>query len=221
MPFPAFREVVGGKGYRELGEPFDDREHKLFGKEAFESVVREVVGRSACTISRGSRPHDVGVARGARWRDRRHDDGDRRSPNRKHARAVFALRIDFKLAVAAATFPHVASALRTVQLRDNIEGQLFLRFAIGEIPKRSARAVIWRGPDIQLPVPRRTSETTPWLPISGRSFRERSSVLSPRNLVQFYCSSPLANRKQFWPRAGMLVRRVSDIFSTTIPCNFM
>jgi hypothetical protein len=33
MPFPAFRGVVGGTGYRELGEPFDDREHKLFGKE--------------------------------------------------------------------------------------------------------------------------------------------------------------------------------------------
>jgi hypothetical protein len=44
MPFPAFREVVGGKGYRELGEPFDDREHKLCGKEGFESVVRDVAG---------------------------------------------------------------------------------------------------------------------------------------------------------------------------------
>src|SRR5206468_4176465 len=40
----SLREVVGSKGYRELGEPFDDREHKLFGKEAFESVVREVAG---------------------------------------------------------------------------------------------------------------------------------------------------------------------------------
>jgi hypothetical protein len=62
-------------------------------------------------------------------------------------------------------------------------GQLFLRFAIGEIPKRSARAVIWQ--TFSCRPPRRTSETTPWLPISGRSFRERSSVLSPRNLVQF------------------------------------
>jgi hypothetical protein len=44
MPFPAFREVVGGKGYRELGKGFDDREHKLFGKEGFESVIRDVAG---------------------------------------------------------------------------------------------------------------------------------------------------------------------------------
>jgi hemerythrin-like domain-containing protein len=40
--FPAFRKVVGRKGYRELGEQFEDREHELFGKEGFETVVRQV-----------------------------------------------------------------------------------------------------------------------------------------------------------------------------------
>jgi hemerythrin-like domain-containing protein len=40
--FPAFREVVGRRAYRELGEQFEDREHELFGEHGFESVVREV-----------------------------------------------------------------------------------------------------------------------------------------------------------------------------------
>jgi hemerythrin-like domain-containing protein len=40
--FPAFREVVGRNGYRELGEKFEDREHELFGKKGFEGFVREV-----------------------------------------------------------------------------------------------------------------------------------------------------------------------------------
>jgi hemerythrin-like domain-containing protein len=40
--FPAFREVVGRNGYRELGETFEDREHELFGKKGFERFVREV-----------------------------------------------------------------------------------------------------------------------------------------------------------------------------------
>src|SRR5262249_44242197 len=30
--FPAFREVVGRAGYRELGERFEDKEHELFGE---------------------------------------------------------------------------------------------------------------------------------------------------------------------------------------------
>lgn len=40
--FPAFREVVGAGGYRELGETFEDREHELFGKNGFQSVVGQV-----------------------------------------------------------------------------------------------------------------------------------------------------------------------------------
>ena len=40
--FPAFREVVGRKGYRDLGEKFEDREHELFGKKGFEGFVRAV-----------------------------------------------------------------------------------------------------------------------------------------------------------------------------------
>jgi hemerythrin-like domain-containing protein len=40
--FPAFRDVVGRRGYRELGEKFEDREHQLFGEQGFESFVREV-----------------------------------------------------------------------------------------------------------------------------------------------------------------------------------
>jgi hemerythrin-like domain-containing protein len=40
--FPAFREVVGGPAYRELGEQFEDREHEQFGEHGFEHVVAEV-----------------------------------------------------------------------------------------------------------------------------------------------------------------------------------
>jgi hemerythrin-like domain-containing protein len=40
--FPAFREVVGGAAYRELGEQFEDREHELFGKGGFARTVGEV-----------------------------------------------------------------------------------------------------------------------------------------------------------------------------------
>jgi hypothetical protein len=180
MPFPAFREVVGGKGYRELGEPFDDREHKLFGKEGFESVVRDVAGvRHARSFEVHARMTLtwlvalVGVIGGTMTAIAGARTGSTLVPS-SHCASTSS---------SAATFPHVASALRTVQLRDSIEGQLSLRFAIGEIPKRSARAV--SGKHSACRSPRRTSETTPWLPISGRSFRERSSVLSPRNLVQF------------------------------------
>jgi hemerythrin-like domain-containing protein len=40
--FPAFRKVVGGAGYRELGEQFEDKEHELFGEHGFDDTVAEV-----------------------------------------------------------------------------------------------------------------------------------------------------------------------------------
>ncbi|HVJ15141.1 MAG TPA: hemerythrin domain-containing protein [Polyangiaceae bacterium] len=40
--FPAFREVVGGSGYRELGEQFEDKEHELFGEDGFAGNVTQV-----------------------------------------------------------------------------------------------------------------------------------------------------------------------------------
>jgi len=40
--FPAFRDVVGRSGYRELGEQFEDKEHALFGEKGFENAVAEV-----------------------------------------------------------------------------------------------------------------------------------------------------------------------------------
>lgn len=42
--FPAFREIVGRAGYRELGEQFEDKEHALFGEHGFERTVTEVAG---------------------------------------------------------------------------------------------------------------------------------------------------------------------------------
>jgi len=40
--FPAFREVVGRSGYRELGEEFEKKEHELFGEHGFQEVVGQV-----------------------------------------------------------------------------------------------------------------------------------------------------------------------------------
>jgi hemerythrin-like domain-containing protein len=40
--FPAFRSVVGGRAYRELGEQFEEQEHALFGEHGFEDIVAEV-----------------------------------------------------------------------------------------------------------------------------------------------------------------------------------
>jgi hemerythrin-like domain-containing protein len=40
--FPAFRAVVGGDAYRELGEEFEEREHELLGAHGFEGSVAEV-----------------------------------------------------------------------------------------------------------------------------------------------------------------------------------
>jgi len=40
--FPAFRAVVGGRAYVELGEAFEDREHETFGAHGFEDAVAEV-----------------------------------------------------------------------------------------------------------------------------------------------------------------------------------
>jgi hemerythrin-like domain-containing protein len=40
--FPAFRDVVSPKEFRELGEHFEDKEHQLFGKEGFEGIVVQI-----------------------------------------------------------------------------------------------------------------------------------------------------------------------------------
>jgi hemerythrin-like domain-containing protein len=40
--FPAFRSVVGGSVYRELGEQFEDEEHARFGEHGFENTVAEI-----------------------------------------------------------------------------------------------------------------------------------------------------------------------------------
>lgn len=40
--FPAFKEVVRGREYDELGERFEEKEHALFGEHGFESVVQEI-----------------------------------------------------------------------------------------------------------------------------------------------------------------------------------
>lgn len=40
--FPAFREVVGREGYRELGEQFEEDEHRRFGENGFQHFVTQV-----------------------------------------------------------------------------------------------------------------------------------------------------------------------------------
>jgi hemerythrin-like domain-containing protein len=40
--FPEFHKMLTEKEYDELGEQFEDREHKLFGKEGFDGVVIEI-----------------------------------------------------------------------------------------------------------------------------------------------------------------------------------
>lgn len=45
--FPAFRALVGGESYQELGEQFEEREHKLLGEHGFEGAVAEVAGIEA------------------------------------------------------------------------------------------------------------------------------------------------------------------------------
>lgn len=42
--FPAFREIVGGDEYGELGEAFEKKEHELFGDDGFEKMVDRVAG---------------------------------------------------------------------------------------------------------------------------------------------------------------------------------
>ncbi|MGZ3797625.1 MAG: hemerythrin domain-containing protein [Pseudobdellovibrionaceae bacterium] len=42
--FPAFHEMLDKKVYEKLGKQFEDREHKLFGKEGFEGVVKQIEG---------------------------------------------------------------------------------------------------------------------------------------------------------------------------------
>ena len=37
--FPAFRHVIGGAGYRELGEQFEQRERERFGEHGFDDVA--------------------------------------------------------------------------------------------------------------------------------------------------------------------------------------
>lgn len=45
--FPAFRGLVGGSAYEELGEQFEEREHQLLGEHGFEGAVAEVAGLEA------------------------------------------------------------------------------------------------------------------------------------------------------------------------------
>lgn len=40
--FPAFKKAVGEKQYKELGERFEEREHKLFGEDGFEGMLKKV-----------------------------------------------------------------------------------------------------------------------------------------------------------------------------------
>lgn len=42
--FPAIRKVTSKKEYASLGDEFEDREHKLFGNDGFESMVDKVAG---------------------------------------------------------------------------------------------------------------------------------------------------------------------------------
>ena len=45
--FPAFRAVVGGDAYRELGEQFEEQEHAKLGEHGFEGAVKEVASLEA------------------------------------------------------------------------------------------------------------------------------------------------------------------------------
>lgn len=40
--FPAFHKMLSEKEYDKLGEQFEDREHKLFGKEGFDGVIDKI-----------------------------------------------------------------------------------------------------------------------------------------------------------------------------------
>jgi hypothetical protein len=42
--FPALHHVVGKKELDALGDRFEDEEHKRFGSEGFEGVVKKVAG---------------------------------------------------------------------------------------------------------------------------------------------------------------------------------
>ena len=42
--FPAFRSLVSKKEYEDLGDAFEEKEHRLFGKEGFEKIVAQVAG---------------------------------------------------------------------------------------------------------------------------------------------------------------------------------
>ena len=40
--FPAFKEIVPERDYKELGEQFEKKEHQLFGEDGFHQVVAEI-----------------------------------------------------------------------------------------------------------------------------------------------------------------------------------
>lgn len=40
--FPALRTIISERDYKELGEQFEEKEHKLFGKDGFEGVVEQI-----------------------------------------------------------------------------------------------------------------------------------------------------------------------------------
>jgi hemerythrin-like domain-containing protein len=50
--FPAFRSVVGGAAYRELGEKFEEQEHVKLGEHGFEKAVADV-GRLEAALGIG------------------------------------------------------------------------------------------------------------------------------------------------------------------------
>ncbi|HET7539093.1 MAG TPA: hemerythrin domain-containing protein [Polyangiaceae bacterium] len=55
--FPAFRAVIGRRGYEELGEQFEAEEHRRFGQHGFEDIVKEVAQLEAA----------LGIADLAQW----------------------------------------------------------------------------------------------------------------------------------------------------------
>jgi hypothetical protein len=40
--FPTLRKIISKNEYYSLGEDFEDREHKLFGEDGFETMVEKV-----------------------------------------------------------------------------------------------------------------------------------------------------------------------------------
>jgi hypothetical protein len=52
--FPAFRSLIPASEYHELGEEFEEREHRLFGDNGYANTVNRVL-----TIERELNIHDL------------------------------------------------------------------------------------------------------------------------------------------------------------------